>query len=95
MTEPGSDEVAEQGWEQLSPLSLILRGGVVLLAVVSWMGAQLVSRVGNFVSPGRWRDPSGQPDEAMQQLKQAVAIFAEVGAEAGPENAEIWMLSEW
>ncbi|MFN8466167.1 MAG: AAA family ATPase [Caldilineaceae bacterium] len=38
---------------------------------------------------------SGQPDEAMQQLKQAVAIFAEVGAEAGPENAEIWMLSEW
>ena len=38
---------------------------------------------------------SGRPDEAMQQLKQAVAIFAEVGAEAGPENAEIWMLSEW
>jgi tetratricopeptide (TPR) repeat protein len=37
----------------------------------------------------------GQPDAAMHQLKQAVAIFAEVGAEAGPDNAEIWMLSEW
>jgi hypothetical protein len=31
----------------------------------------------------------------MQELKQAVAIFAEVGAEAGHANAEIWMLSEW
>ena len=38
---------------------------------------------------------SGQPDAAMHELKQAVTIFAEVGAEAGPENAEIWMLSEW
>ncbi len=37
----------------------------------------------------------GQPEAAMLQLKQAVAIFAEVGAEAGPDNAEIWMLSEW
>ncbi len=31
----------------------------------------------------------------MQQLKQAVAIFAEIGVEAGPDNAEIWKLSEW
>ncbi len=38
---------------------------------------------------------SGRPDVAMHELKQAVAIFAEVGVEAGPENAEIWMLSEW
>jgi predicted ATPase/DNA-binding SARP family transcriptional activator len=37
----------------------------------------------------------GQHEAAMQQLKLAVAIFAEVGAEAGPDNAEIWMLSEW
>jgi DNA-binding SARP family transcriptional activator len=37
----------------------------------------------------------GQPDAAMHQLKQAVTIFAEVGAEAGPGNAEIWMLSGW
>ncbi len=38
---------------------------------------------------------SGQPHAAMHELKQAVAIFAEVGAEAGADNAEIWMLSEW
>jgi DNA-binding SARP family transcriptional activator/predicted ATPase len=37
----------------------------------------------------------GEVDAAMHQLKQAVAIFAEVGAEAGPDNAGIWMLSEW
>jgi tetratricopeptide (TPR) repeat protein len=36
-----------------------------------------------------------QHDAAMEELKRAVAIFAEIGAEAGPENAEIWMLSEW
>jgi hypothetical protein len=36
-----------------------------------------------------------QPDAAMEQLKRAVAIFAEIGAEAGSDNAEIWMLSEW
>jgi tetratricopeptide (TPR) repeat protein len=38
---------------------------------------------------------SDQSDAAMDQLKQAVDIIAEVGAEAGPGNAEIWMLSEW
>jgi predicted ATPase/DNA-binding SARP family transcriptional activator len=37
----------------------------------------------------------GEIDAAMHQLKLAVAIFAEVGAEAGPDNAGIWMLSEW
>ena len=37
----------------------------------------------------------GQDDQAMAQLKQAVVIFAEIGGEAGGENAEIWMLREW
>jgi hypothetical protein len=38
---------------------------------------------------------TGRHAAAMEELKRAVAIFAEIGAEAGPENAEIWMLSEW
>jgi tetratricopeptide (TPR) repeat protein len=38
---------------------------------------------------------TGQHEAAMEELKRAVAIFAEIGAEAGPENAAIWMLSEW
>jgi hypothetical protein len=37
----------------------------------------------------------GQSDAAMQQIKQAVAIFAEAGAEAETGYAEIWMLSGW
>jgi len=37
---------------------------------------------------------AGRPDDAMAQLKRAVAIFAEVGA-ADPERAEIWKLSRW
>jgi hypothetical protein len=31
----------------------------------------------------------------MEQLKQAVVIFSEIGSEAGSDNAEIWMLREW
>jgi hypothetical protein len=31
----------------------------------------------------------------MAQLKQAVAIFAEIGVEAGEMRAEIWRLVDW
>jgi hypothetical protein len=31
----------------------------------------------------------------MAHLKQAVSIFAEIGAEAGEAQAEIWKLVEW
>jgi predicted ATPase len=38
---------------------------------------------------------AGRHEAAMTQLKQAVTIFAQIGREAGPENAEIWKLTEW
>ena len=31
----------------------------------------------------------------MEELKLAVAIFADIGAEAGETQAEIWKLVEW
>ena len=37
----------------------------------------------------------GESDEAMEELKRAVAIFAEIGADAGEAQAEIWKLVEW
>jgi len=37
---------------------------------------------------------SSAPDEAMQHLKRAVALFAEVGAAQGPQP-EIWKLVRW
>ena len=37
---------------------------------------------------------AGRDDEAMPELKAAVAIFAEVG-EQGKLEPEIWKLSEW
>jgi len=37
----------------------------------------------------------GQAEAAMEQLKQAVAIFAEIGASAGELQPEIWKLVEW
>ena len=37
---------------------------------------------------------AGRGAEAMEHLKRAVSIFAEVGQESGPEP-DIWMLSHW
>ena len=38
---------------------------------------------------------AGRSEEAMDQLKQAVTIFAEIGADAGELQPEIWKLVEW
>lgn len=38
---------------------------------------------------------AGKSADAMAQLKQAAAIFAEIGAEAGGSEPEIWKLVEW
>lgn len=38
---------------------------------------------------------AGRTDEAMNYLKQAVAIFAEVGAELDDYQLPIWRLAEW
>jgi DNA-binding SARP family transcriptional activator len=38
---------------------------------------------------------AGRPDEAMDHLKRAVAIFSEVGAEEATRLPEIWKLVSW
>ena len=38
---------------------------------------------------------SGQDEAAMAELKRAVAIFAEIGSDAGDAQPEIWKLVEW
>ena len=37
----------------------------------------------------------GRSEEAMSHLKQSVSIYAEIGAEAGTLQPEIWKLVEW
>jgi len=37
----------------------------------------------------------GRSEEAMEHLKQAVAIYSEIGVEAGAVQPEIWKLAEW
>jgi tetratricopeptide (TPR) repeat protein len=37
----------------------------------------------------------GDADGAMAHLKQAVAIYAEIGVEAGAVRPEVWKLTEW
>ena len=38
---------------------------------------------------------TGQPDEALDHLKRAVTLFAEVGGRPGELEPEIWKLVEW
>jgi predicted ATPase/DNA-binding SARP family transcriptional activator len=38
---------------------------------------------------------AGHHKASMSQLKQAVTIFAQIGLDAGPENVEIWKLTDW
>ena len=38
---------------------------------------------------------AGRSQEAMAHLKQAVAIYAEIGVEAGAVRPEVWKLAEW
>jgi hypothetical protein len=38
---------------------------------------------------------TGRAEAAMAHLKRAVAIFAEIGADAGELQPEIWKLVEW
>jgi predicted ATPase/DNA-binding SARP family transcriptional activator len=38
---------------------------------------------------------AGRSEVAMSHLKQAVAIYAEIGVEAGSVQPEIWKLAEW
>jgi hypothetical protein len=38
---------------------------------------------------------AGQSEQAMDHLKQAVTIYAEVGGQADEWHPEIWKLAEW
>ena len=38
---------------------------------------------------------AGRAEEAMMQLKLAVAIFADIGVEGGSVQTEVWRLAEW
>jgi tetratricopeptide (TPR) repeat protein len=38
---------------------------------------------------------TGQSDAAMGHLKQSVTIYAEIGAQAGTLQPEVWKLAEW
>ncbi|MGG5257359.1 PH domain-containing protein [Phycicoccus avicenniae] len=57
MTEQGAvaaGEPADQGWQRLHPLSPLLRGGVVLLAVLGYAISQLVDTLFQSFEPGRF-----------------------------------------
>ncbi|MBR7744059.1 PH domain-containing protein [Phycicoccus sp. BSK3Z-2] len=53
---PVVDQASDDGWQRLHPLSPLLRGGVVLLAVLGYFVSQLVDRVLSSFDPGE--DPT-------------------------------------
>ena len=66
MTEPAQEPSGE--WQRLHPLSPLLRGGVVLLAILGYVGSQIFDDLlssfgfGSFVSgPGDGEDGGGDP----------------------------------
>ncbi|MGB8361362.1 MAG: hypothetical protein WCE80_08195 [Acidimicrobiia bacterium] len=38
---------------------------------------------------------AGEEEQSMAELKEAVALFAEVGLEPGELVPEVWLLKEW
>lgn len=86
MTEPDPDG----GWQRLHPLSPLLRGGVVLLAVLGYAATQVVDRVLDAVAPALNPVPDGVgdavpgvPDEVLDRPLLAVgALLLFLGAVA-------------
>lgn len=38
---------------------------------------------------------AGRESDSMEELKRAVAIFSDIGAEGGSIQTEVWRLAEW
>jgi hypothetical protein len=81
----------------------------ILLAMTSQHESELVERIGGAhqdlglrardavgVRERAERDHrAGRSDEAMVHLKQAAALFAEIGGDADEMHPAVWMLVEW
>lgn len=65
--------MTDDGWQRLHPLSPLLRGGVVLLAVLGYVVSQLVDDVLGSVDPGRLL-PDGVPDDVANGSGTEVAL---------------------
>lgn len=76
LTEPAPPSAPDDGWERLSPLSPVLRGGVVVVGVIGWAFAQLADRV--FRSIGARSIPGDGPnlEQALAHPLIAVGILA-------------------
>lgn len=67
-----SESGTKEGWRHLSPLSPLLRGGVVLLAVLGYVVSQLISTVVGVVDTGWGSGPSGGADPEQQGVLLAL-----------------------
>ena len=68
----------------------------------SWRRSRCASSIGDRHREAALRDQLaqvlhglGRHEEAMDELKRAVAIFADIGVEGGSIQTEVWRLSEW
>jgi putative membrane protein len=83
VTEPGPrpgavPPAADDGWRRLHPLSPLLRGGLVVLAVALYVGKELADRVLGSFAPERFGEPDGVVDAFVDDLadRPLVAVAA-------------------
>ncbi len=67
---------ADEGWQRLHPLSPLLRGGVVLLAILGYVAVQLVDRVLSSVQVGPGSGGSSPSDEGPLDQASAYPLIA-------------------
>lgn len=74
---PGAG-AADEGWQRLHPLTPLLRGGVVLLAVLGYGASRVVDGVLGALDPTAGRAPGGGPDETTALLEHPLLALAAV-----------------
>jgi tetratricopeptide (TPR) repeat protein len=81
----------ERASGDLSRAEALLRGAVTRCVAIGdrHREAALRDQLAQVLHQG------GRPAEAMDELKQAVAIFADIGVEGGSIQTEVWRLTEW
>lgn len=85
-----ADPSARETWERLSPLSPILRGGVLLLAALGWLVSQLTNRILSSIGPDvAWE--RGDNDQLSRAAHYPVVVLGVAAAVLVVTFAFAWL----
>lgn len=102
MSEPApttAPTVPDDEWQHLHPLSPVLRGGVVFLAVVGYVLSQVADSVFRALTPGGSSGRSGPDDSGLEQVRAfpliALGLFLAVVAGSVAAGWLSWKFSKF